>query len=114
MKFRERKTTNFLYIHFKDTDGLSLTELYREARRIGKLDIDYHYVIQGSGIVEEGRPNYVVAGNDLENSQEAIYVLVDMSTNGKLTDAQKLSLRELLDILKYEHPGVEIVEIKEG
>lgn len=106
MKFRERKATDFLYIHLKNTGGLTLKELHRDARRAGKLTVDYHYIVQESGIVEEGRDKYVIAGNRMDYAETSIYVLVDVGDEGVMTDAQRLSLHELMDGLHEEFPAM--------
>lgn len=110
MKFRPRETTDYLYIHLKDTGGLTVKELHREARRAGMLSIDYHYVVQRNGDVETGREPYVIAGHRCENAETSIYILVDQGEKGKLTDSQKVSLQELLESLKGEYPGVEVIK----
>lgn len=106
MKFRNRKATDFLYIHLKNTGGLTLKELHRDAMRSGKLTVDYHYVVQESGIVEEGRDRYAVAGNQLENADNSLYILIDTGDDGLMTDAQRLSLNELMEVLHGEFPGM--------
>lgn len=109
MKFKLRPSTDFLYIHLKDTGGLSVRELHREARKAGKLDIGYHYVVQENGVVEQGREQYVVAGYDLENCDRSIYVLVDCGENGKLTDSQKVSLQDLKDSIIATYPDIMVL-----
>lgn len=109
MKFRTRKTTDFLYIHLRNTGGLTVPELRREARRAGKLDIDYHYVVQDNGAVEQGREQYVVAGYEFENSENSIYILVDVSEKQKLSDAQKVSLQELMDSIYATYPNIKTI-----
>lgn len=113
MKFRERKSTDFLYIHLRDTDGLTLKELHVAARRSGKLTVDYHYIVQENGDVEEGRSRYEIAGNQLENHENSIYILVDSGDQGILSDAQRLSLHELMDSLHDEFPNMKSI-VNEG
>lgn len=100
MKFRHRKTTNFVYVVKMNTGGLSVPELQAEARRRGDLAIGYHYVVQENGQVEQGRAPYEVAGHDLENPETSIYILVDSGERKALSDAQKVSLKDLLESLE--------------
>lgn len=109
MKFRNRKTTDFLYIHMRDTGGLTMKELHRDAMRSGKLTVDYHYVLQESGIVEEGRDRYAVAGNQLDDAERSLYVLIDTGKDGLMTDAQRLSLSELMDVLNGVFTGMKTI-----
>lgn len=109
MKFKTRPSTDFLYLCFQDTGSLSVPELRRVARKAGKLDIDYHYVLQENGVVEQGREPYVVAGYELENCDRSIYVLIDCGTNGKLTDSQKVSLKDLQDSIIATYPDICVV-----
>jgi len=108
MKFRIREATEFLYVHVQDTGGLSVQELQREARRKGLLGFGYHYVIQQDGTVEHGRKPYEVAGHDFENPNVSVYVLVDSET-GELTDAQKVSLRDLISSLQGEYQRIKVM-----
>jgi hypothetical protein len=109
VKFRARKSTDFLYIHLKNTGGLSVPELRRAARKVGKLDVDYHYVVQENGVVEQGREQYVVAGYEFENSENSIYVLVDTGDDDRLSDAQKVALQDLMDSIYATYPNVKTI-----
>lgn len=108
MKFRSRKTTNYLYVVQRDTGGLSVPELQAAARRRGDLAIGYHYVVQENGVVEQGREPYAVAGHNFENPETSIYILVDIGGRGRLTDSQKVALEDLLDMLQGEHPRAKL------
>lgn len=113
MKFRVRKDTNFLYIHLRNTGGLTLSELHRDSRRAGKLTVDYHYIVQESGLVEEGRRLHEIAGNQLENAETSIYILVDIGGSGKQTDAQKVIMKELIEELSELFPDAQLIISKE-
>ena len=108
MKFIVREKTDHLNILFQDTGGLSAQELHREARRTGKFAVDFHYVVQRNGIVEAGREPYVVAGAPFENSKTSVCILVDVGETGKMTDSQKVGLKDLLSGLKGTYPGVKV------
>lgn len=107
MKFKLRPSTDFLYVQLRDTGGLSVPELQREARKAGKFDCGYHYVVQKNGVVEQGREPYVVAGYDFENCDNSVYVLVDVAD--KLTDSQKVSLRDLMESITATYPEIKTI-----
>lgn len=109
MKFKVRPSTVFLYIHCRNTGGLSAPELHREARKAGKLAIDYHYVVQENGLVEQGREPYVVAGYSLENCNTSVYVLVDTGEDGKISDSQKVALRDLKESITATYPNIMVI-----
>ena len=109
MKFKIRESTDYLYVHKRDTGGLTVPELRRVARKEGKLDIDYHYVVQDTGSVEQGRDEYVVAGHELENNDRSIYVLVDVGDRGRLSDAQKVALRDLISSIQGTYPDIKVI-----
>lgn len=110
MKFRQRERTDFLYIHFRNTGGLTLKELHRDARRAGELTVDYHFVVQENGLVEEGRERYDIAGHTLENAETALYVLVAVDEDGALSDAQRYAYGLLMEDLVAEFPGAEVIK----
>ena len=110
MKFRQRTSTDFLYIHFNNTGGLTLKELHRDARRAGELAVDYHYVVQENGLVEEGRGRYDIAGRTMENAEKALYVLVAVDEDGALTDAQRYAYGLLMEDLVGEFKGIQTIE----
>ena len=109
MKFRQRERTDFLYIHFKKTGGLTLKELHRDARRSGELAVDYHYIVQENGLVEEGRQRYDIAGRTMENAEASLYVLVAVDEDGAMSDAQRYAYGLLMEDLLGEFVGVEII-----
>lgn len=109
MKFRQRERTGFLYIHFKKTGGLTLKELHRDARRSGELAVDYHYIVQENGLVEEGRQRYDIAGRTMENAEASLYVLVAVDEDGAMSDAQRYAYGLLMEDILGEFVGVEII-----
>lgn len=110
MKFRERKDTHYIYVHLRDTDGLTVPELHNEARRNGELTLGYHYVIQSNGNVEQGRDQYSVAGRSMENAETSIYVLIDSRGKNRLSDCQIDVTKGLLDSLQTEYPKAKIIK----
>jgi len=109
MKFRERITTDFLYVLHEDIKEMPVKELSKVARREGKLHVDYHFYIHRDGTVEQGRDETVIAGYGLENSERSIYVLVDSGDVMQITDSQKLSLFLLTESLTCTYPDMNII-----
>lgn len=98
MKFKKRLDTKYLYLIHKDLQGKTLQQLYIEARRQGNFDTGYHFVLFNNGFLEADRNVECVADCTFENNEESIYVLVD--SQGKLSDSQRLTLREFLNNYK--------------
>jgi hypothetical protein len=97
MKFRDRLTTAFLQVVFKETQANSIHELRSEARRKGDLDVDFHFIIQKDGTVEEGRAESAVGHYSLEDPERTLSVFVNAPNARKMTDAQKYSYLKLLE-----------------
>lgn len=110
MKFRERKDTHYIYVHLRDTKGLTVPELHNEARRAGELTLGYHYVVQDNGDVEQGRDQYSVAGRNMEDAETSIYVLINSRGKNKLSDCQVDTVKDLLDLLQTEYPKAKIIK----
>lgn len=106
MKFRARETTENCCIVMKPTGGLSAQELHHAALRSGLLALEYHFVVQKNGEIETGREESSVAGHTLANPDVSLYILVD--TEGKLTDAQKVALRQLKETIKQQYPSIKM------
>lgn len=112
MKFKLREGTKTLRIFKEDTEGLTVQELFRGARRLGNFDVDFHYLIQRDGNVEEGRESSVVAGYYYDATRESIVILVDACDTNKMTDSQKVSLRDLKGSIKATYPDIKISHVE--
>ena len=110
MKFKVRKSTDFLYILTQDIQGKTAYELRMEAMRKGELDIGVHYVIQKDGSVDQGREPYAVAQYSFRAPERSIYVLVDAGSLSDLSDAQAFALDELISSTQGEYPNIQIMK----
>ena len=110
MKFKVRKSTDFLYILTQDIQGKTAYELRMEAVRKGELDIGVHYVIQKDGSVDQGREPYAVAQYSFRAPERSIYVLVDADSLSDLSDAQAFALDELISSTQGEYPNIQIMK----
>ena len=79
------------------------------------LGIGYHYVIRRNGEIEQGRPEYMVGAHCLNHNAHSIGVCYEggLDIRGQpadtRTEAQKASLRTLLENLHRRYPRAVIV-----
>ena len=79
------------------------------------LGIGYHYVIRRNGEIEQGRPEYMVGAHCLNHNAHSIGVCYEggLDIRGQpadtRTEAQKASLRTLLEDLHRRYPRAVIV-----
>ena len=75
----------------------------------------YHYVIRRDGSIEKGRPDEMIGAHCLNHNKNSIGICYEggLDANGKhvdtRTDAQKKSMRKLLEDLTKQHPRAVIV-----
>ena len=80
-----------------------------------KLGIGYHYVIRRNGDLELGRPEYMVGAHCLNHNAHSIGVCYEggLDIRGQpadtRTEAQKASLRTLLEELHRRYPRAVII-----
>ena len=80
-----------------------------------KLGIGYHYVVRRDGEVEPGRPEFLVGAHCLNHNRHSIGVCYEggLDIRGQpadtRTEAQKASLRKLLEELHERYPRAVIV-----
>ena len=97
------------------TQRYTVDDCRRDHRARGFADIGYHYYITCDGIVHQGRPLYMVGAHATGYNTHSIGICYEggLDIRGKpadtRTDAQKDTLRKLLERLKEDYPGVCIV-----
>lgn len=80
-----------------------------------KNGIGYHYVIRRNGNIEQGRPLEMVGAHCLNHNKHSIGICYEGGLNDKgapadtRTEAQKRSMRKLLEELKRDYPDAVIV-----
>ena len=80
-----------------------------------KFGIGYHYVVRRDGQIERGRPDYMVGAHCLNHNAHSIGVCYEggLDIRGQpddtRTEAQKASLRRLLEDLHRRYPKALIV-----
>ena len=79
------------------------------------LGIGYHYVVRRNGEIEAGRPEYMVGAHCLNHNSHSIGVCYEGGYDARgqpadtRTEAQKASLRRLLETLHKDYPEALIV-----
>lgn len=109
---------NLIIVHCSATpEGKDFTvdDITRWHKARGFKTIGYHYVIYRDGTIHEGRPVSEIGAHCVGHNANSIGVcyIGGLAADGKTpkdtrTDAQKLSLRNLLSQLKKSYPGVAI------
>ena len=80
-----------------------------------KFGIGYHYVIRRNGDIEPGRPEYMVGAHCLNHNKYSIGVCYEGGLNARgqpadtRTEAQKATMRRLLQQLHQRYPRAVIV-----
>ena len=93
----------------------SAAEIDDRHKKKGWLGIGYHYVIRRDGEIEPGRPEWMVGAHCVNHNAHSIGVCYEGGDNirGQPTDtrteAQKASMRRLLEDLHRRYPRALIV-----
>lgn len=95
IKFRKRPETIQICVVLRDLKGKKKADLFKEAYRCGEVDTGYHYIVANNGLFETDREIKAVAGHNLPECENSIYVLADTLGHNKISDAQKFLLNEL-------------------
>lgn len=112
IKFRERGRTDLIIVADIDLENKSADRLFRDARRRGEFDVDFHYVIHRDGHTEVGRDPKAVGGLHVDPYEVSVIIFVDTPKEEKETDAAKTALEHVLEQLKADFKEAEVVRIK--
>ena len=109
------KNIKLLVVHCsdtKDSNNLSALDIHEMHLKFGWDGIGYHKIINRSGKVENGRPEYWIGAHVKGKNRSSIGVcyIGGMDRNMKnwidtRTEAQKKSLIELIKDLQKKYPG---------
>lgn len=94
-KFKERLETKQICVVCRDLKGKRKKELFKAAYRIGEVDTGYHFIIYNNGLFDTDREIKAVAGYNLPECENSVYVLADTLGHPKVSDAQIFVLNEL-------------------
>lgn len=95
IKFRKRDKTTQICVVLKNLKGKNKEAIFKEAYRNGEFDTGYHLILSHNGLFEADREIRAVAGHNMPESENSIYVLADTLGHEKISDAQKFMLSEL-------------------
>ena len=95
--------------------ALRMADIDSYHRSLGWIGCGYHYVIPTDGTIEPGRPDEMVGAHCKNHNRHSIGVcyIGGLSKDGKpadtRTDAQRIALRNLLELLHRRYPDALIV-----
>ena len=104
------KNIELLVVHCSDTDDrkdLSAMDIHKMHLNFGWDGIGYHKVINRSGKVENGRPEYWIGAH--VKSKNNISLGVCLIGRNKFTKKQFISLEKTLKKWKYLYPKAKII-----
>ena len=113
------RTISLIIIHCSavrpDQDS-SAAQIDTWHRRQGwKLGIGYHYVVRRNGEIEPGRPEYMIGAHCKNHNAHSLGICYEggLDIRGQpadtRTEAQKASMRQLLEVLHRRYPCAVIV-----
>lgn len=108
------KKINLLVVHCSDTENsqnLSAIDIHKMHLGFGWDGIGYHKVIQRSGKVENGRPEYWIGAH--VKGKNKISLGVCLIGKDKFTKNQFKSLERVLKKWKMEYPAAKILGHKD-
>lgn len=115
---KKRTATDYIVIHCSATgeQDFGAADIDKWHRKNGWACIGYHYVIRRNGEVEEGRDVQVIGAHVSGHNENSIGICmvggVDSNDHTKaknnFTEAQFISLKSLLTVLKLQYPNAKI------
>ena len=97
IKYLQREVTEGIRLFFNpEGDNFSKEKLELIARRSGKFNLGYHYILRKNGDLEKGIEFKQYADSELDGYKTLICVMV---TADKLTDASNKTLNALKEKL---------------
>ena len=100
----------YLVVHCSDTnnnENIGAKEIHELHLSFGWDGIGYHKVIQRSGVVEMGRPEFWIGAHVFEHNQESLGVC--LIGKNQFTTKQFNSLKTILSNWKVKYPQAKIV-----
>ena len=100
----------YLVVHCSDTnnnENIGAKEIHELHLSFGWDGIGYHKVIQRSGVVEMGRPEFWIGAHVFEHNQESLGVC--LIGKNQFTKKQFNSLKTILSNWKVKYPQAKIV-----
>ena len=101
---------NYLVVHCSDTDNddnIGAKEIHELHLSFGWDGIGYHKIIQRSGLIEVGRPEFWIGAHVFQHNLESLGVC--LIGKDKFTKNQFNSLKIILKDWKVKYPKAKIV-----
>ncbi len=101
---------NYLVVHCSDTDNndnIGAKEIHQLHLSFGWDGIGYHKIIQRSGLIEMGRPEFWIGAHVFQHNLESLGVC--LIGKDKFTKNQFNSLKIILKDWKVKYPKAKIV-----
>lgn len=112
VSYKKRPDTKFLVVHCSATqpkDSFTWKTIDQMHRQQGWLGIGYHFVICTDGTIQQGRPLDTIGSHvkGYNSNSVGICLIGGVDKNSKpvdnFTSAQKESLKQLLDYLRFKY-----------
>lgn len=103
-KLKERKETKYIKVTQYALNDTSPEVILRNSQKAGYLFFPHHYLITADGQVNKYRPEEAVAHGETANYETTISILSD------ITEEAQASLKVVLNALKEQYKGVEVIE----
>lgn len=103
-KLKERKETKYIKVTQYALNDTSPEVILRNSQKAGYLFFPHHYLITADGQVNKYRPEEAVAHGEMTNYETTISILSD------ITEEAQASLKVVLNALKEQYKGVEVIE----
>ena len=104
------KSIQFLVVHCSDTDNnvnLGAREIHKMHLSFGWDGIGYHKIINRSGLIENGRPEYWIGAH--VKGKNDVSLGVCLIGRDKFTNKQFTSLEKVLRLWKLLYPSAKII-----
>jgi hypothetical protein len=106
LQYRRREATTAIIVHASHTHPSLTLDTYQhlkvEGRRLGLLDIGYHYVIERDGLIVLGRPHWAVGSHWRTWNPDSVAICMANDVAEPLTPEASASLTTLIHLTREE------------
>jgi N-acetyl-anhydromuramyl-L-alanine amidase AmpD len=102
-----RARTDAIVVHHSPSREDTFLSIRRAHRKVGMLDIGYHFVIEAGGRVEDGRP-VDVCGNHVPGRNDTTVGVCVVGPAALMSTGQDASLERLLRELAQRYPAATV------
>lgn len=106
-----RKRTDYAVVHLWGSDDeIGVAGIRRAHRKLGMLDIGFHFVITRSGAIETGRDSLECGNHYRGYNHNSIGICVVASSVKTRTPEQVAALDRLIARLELQHPSIAVLQ----